>query len=120
MSKLLIYIGENKKFDVPATAQAISAMPGVSGARTGSFIGAVFECIYSSGGRRTIVRISEEAETVTVEGLGDEALDFALRLQGSLAVPLSAIDMDYSFNVQLSELNSVESMRKAIEAGVGV
>lgn len=120
MTNLLIYLGENRKFDVPSTVNTISAMPGVADARTGSFIGAVFECSYSFRGRSTIVRISEDAETVVAVGLGDESLDFALKLQASLAEPLSAVDMDYSFNIQLSQLHSLEAMRKAIEEGAGV
>jgi hypothetical protein len=114
MSRLLIYIGENEKFDVDATMRTITSMSGVSYARKGNFIGAIFECEYTANGRNTIVRISPEAETITAEGLGDESLAFALELQKSSPVPLHAIDMDYSFNVALSNFGSVGEMRKAI------
>lgn len=118
MSKLLIYIGEHKKFDVEATIDAIESMSAVSKARRGSFIGAIFECEYTASGGNTIVRISPEVETITVEGLGDESLAFALELQRKSPVPLHAIDMDYSFNVALSNFRSVAELRKAISAGV--
>lgn len=114
MSKLLIYIGEGQKFDIPAVIQRISSMNGVSNARVGSFVGAVFECEYTFNGRNTIVRISPDAETITVEGLGDESLDFAVKLQALWAEPLSAIDMDYSFNIELSGLSSVTEVRHAM------
>lgn len=118
MSKLLIYIGEDEKFDIDATIGVITAMTGVSKARKGNFIGAIFECEYTGNGRNTIVRISPEAETITVEGLGDESLAFALELQRVSPVPLHAIDMEYSFNVTLSRFGSVPELRKAISAGI--
>jgi hypothetical protein len=114
MSKLLIYIGENQKFDVPNTINAITSIAGVSNTRKGKFIGAIFECEYTLQGLTTIVRISDDAETVTIEGLGDESLDFALKLQSVLPVTLSAIDMEYSFNVKLSNYKAVSELKSAI------
>jgi hypothetical protein len=116
MSKLLIYIGENERFDVNATINAITSIEGVSNARQGNFIGAIFECEYVANGNSTIIRISPELETVTVEGLGDESLEFALELQKKLLIPLHAIDMDYSFNVALSKINSIAEFRQAISS----
>ncbi len=114
MNKLLIYIGENKKFDVDATINAITSMHGVSEPRKGNFIGAVFECEYTANGRNTIIRISLDAETITAEGLGDESFEFALELQRSSQIPLRAIDMDYSFNVALSDFGTVSELKEAI------
>lgn len=114
MSKLLIYIGENEKFDVTNTINAITSIKGISNPREGNFIGAIFECEYTLQRLTTIIRISDDAETVTVEGLGDESLDFALRLQSVLSVPLSAIDMEYSFNIKLSDYETVADLKSAI------
>ena len=58
--------------------------------------------------------MSREAETITVEGLGDESLEFALELQKSSSVPLHAIDLDYSFNVNLRDFNSVIELKNVI------
>jgi hypothetical protein len=116
MSKLLIYIGENQKFEVPDTIRVISSFTGTSNAREGKFIGTIFECDYTFQGVTTVVRISEDAETVTAEGLGDEALDFALKLQAAMSKPLSAIDMDYSFNVRLNDYKGLSELRSAISS----
>ncbi len=118
MSKLLIYVGEGQSFDLPETIRAITSMPGVSKSCSGQLIGAVFECEYTLSGKSTIVRISEDLETVTTEGLGAESLDFAIRLQSLLKVPLSAIDMDYSFNVNLLDFGSASEFRDAIQKAV--
>ena len=115
-NKLLIYIGDKKTFDLTATIQAISSIRGVSNPKTGSFIGAIFECNYSADGRQTIVRISPEADTVTVEGLGDDAFDFALEFQRITPVSLHAMDMNYSFNVALSDFKTVSEFKSAIKS----
>jgi hypothetical protein len=114
MTKLLIYIGENDKFDIDSTVAAIESMPGVSKARKGAFIGAIFECEFTQGARSTIVRLSPEAETITAEGIGDESLAFALELQRLLPVVLHAMDMDYSFNVSLKSFNSLSEFKSAV------
>jgi len=116
MSKLLIYIAEGQCFDLNAITKAIAAIDGVSNVRQGNSIGAVLECDYSYAGRTTIVRISKDLETVTVEGLGGEAMDFAIKFQQSLSEPpLHVIDMDYSFNLELSRFKSGEELRVATE-----
>ncbi len=114
MKKLLIYIGEDQKFDIDTTISNIMSLKGVSNAKKGNFVGAIFECEYESNGRNTIVRMSPEAETITAEGLGDESLEFALELQKSSSVPLHAIDLDYNFNVDLRDFNSVTELKNAI------
>jgi len=112
-SKFLIYIGEGQKFDVEDTISAISAMPGVSNPRRGKFIGAIFECEYEDMGIRTTVRIRPNAEIVTVEGLGDEAIKFILELQSRLRVELHVIDMEYSFDFSVRQFSTVEEFKRA-------
>lgn len=114
MSKLLIYIGENEKFDFDSTVAAISSIDGVNNPKVGKFIGAIFECEYTNGGLSTIVRISPELETITVEGLDDNSLEFAIEFQKRTAMELHAIDMDYSFNVSLKNIATVPEFRHEI------
>jgi hypothetical protein len=116
MSKLLIYIGENEKFDFENTVSTISSISGVANPRTGKFIGAIFECEYTRGGLSTIVRISPELETITVDGVDDNSLEFAIEFQKRMSVELHAIDMDYSFNVPLKDLSTVSEFKRAIRS----
>lgn len=115
MSKLLLFIGENQKFDINSVTSLIAAMPGVSDARWGSFIGATFECNYSYAGMSTLVRLSPDAETITVEGLTDDALSFVLELQKRVSVDLSMVDMDYSFHVDIRNFHSIDELRGAVQ-----
>ena len=115
MSKLLIYIGDNQRFDLEPTLRAITTIDGISNARRGGFIGAVFECNYSHAGRITVVRVSEDLETVTVEGLGEESTDFAIKFQQRMSERLHVIDMDYSFNLDLSKIKTGAELMSAIK-----
>ena len=95
-----MYIGEGEIFDVNATVNALAQIEGIFNIREGNFIGAVMECEYTLDGRTTIVRLSKDLETVTVDGLGAESMDFAVRFQRALPIPaLHVIDMDCSFNL---------------------
>lgn len=114
MTKLLIFIGDSQKFDVEMTIDTISAMSNVTKARCGEFTGAVFECEYTYVGTSTVVRLSQEAETITAEGLGTCALSFAIELQKALEVDLRAIDMEYSFDVALCDFQTVEQLERAV------
>ncbi|WP_228142578.1 hypothetical protein, partial [Acinetobacter pittii] len=112
MSKLLIYLGENKTFDINQVVEQISSILGVSNLKIGDFIGAILECEYSLNGSSTIVRMSKDAETLTIEGVGDEAIDFALKIQKLLPYPLFMMDMEYNFNIRLLDYNSLDEIRK--------
>ena len=114
MNNLLIYIGENEKFDVANTIKAIESITYITNSRKGDFIGAVFECEYVVNSHSTIIRISPEAETIIAGGLTDESLNFALELQSRLSISLHAIDTDYSFDVALSDFDSLSELRTVV------
>jgi hypothetical protein len=117
VNKLLIYIGENQKFNHDRLVEAICSMPGVIRARNGSFIGAIFQCEYTLGKETTVVRVKDDLETITVEGLGHSALGFSLELVRRLKEELHAVDMDYSFNVKLVNYKSIDELDTAIRNG---
>ena len=113
MTNLLIYIDENQKFDVEMAINAITAMSGTTRARRGNFIGAIFQCTYGYAGVNTVIRISEDAETITAEGLHPSSLSFAIELQRALKVDLNATDTEYSFKVALRDLQTLEQLKQA-------
>jgi hypothetical protein len=117
MNKLLIFVGKDKKFDVPATVRIIESVEGVTESRTGDFIGAIFECKFTYDGRSTVVRLSKDVETITADGLGDESLQFALLLQASLQVDLRVTDMNYAFDLRLRDVESLREFRGLVATG---
>nr|EKT8137287.1 hypothetical protein [Acinetobacter baumannii]EKV2576566.1 hypothetical protein [Acinetobacter baumannii] len=55
--------------------------------------------------------MSKDAETLTIDGVGDEAIDFALKIQKLLPYPLFIMDMEYNFNIRLLDYNSLAEIR---------
>jgi len=117
MAKYLIYVGEGRKFDRSLTEGAIAAIEGVSGCRSGNFIGAIFECVYASrDGHESIVRISKTEETVTIDGPEPDALRFALEIQKRYPKPLWIVDMGYNFNLEIGKYSTVSDLTTAISS----
>lgn len=114
MSKLLIYIGEGMKFDLDETVRTINAIDGVSESKLGDFIGAAFECLFASG--EVVVRISKDHETITTDGSARESMNFIWQLQNRLSFSIWVIDMNYSFNLEVSKFVSVYDLLSAMGA----
>lgn len=114
MSKLLIYIGEGIKFDIDKTIRIIKDIDGVTEARSGDFIGAVFECLFARG--EVVIRISKDVETITTDGPAESSVEFLLRLQERLQESLSVIDMNYSFNFKVGNFSSADELLRAMES----
>lgn len=112
MSKLLIYIGEGVKFDLDQTITAIKGIDGVTDAKSGDLIGAVFECLFADGD--VIIRISKDCETITTDGFGPEPLNFIWNLQDKLPMNLWVIDMNYSLNLEVRKFASVDELQNAM------
>jgi hypothetical protein len=117
MNRLLIYIGENQKFDLRDTIAAICAIPGTSNPREGALT-ALFECEYKAFGRFTTIRISSNAETVTAEGLGDDSIQFMLELQSRLPIDLYVTDMGYDFDLPVRSFSTIETFKHAMDSGL--
>ena len=118
MSKLLIFIGENEKFNEDEIVKKLTLLDGVKNPRKGDFIGAIFECDYQQGKFNTIIRLSDDAQTITVEGSGDESLMVVLKINDFINEAISVVDMDYSFHVELASINNLSELKKKIEDGV--
>jgi hypothetical protein len=89
-------------------------VPGTHGLRDSDLIGSVLECKYDYSNDSTIVRLSDDLETISISGLGDASLNIALEIQRRMGLPLRAVDWDYSFDVDLSAFGSVHEFRVAI------
>ncbi|WP_274879567.1 hypothetical protein [Vibrio harveyi] len=118
MSKLLLFIGENEQFDKDTVVQQIRKIVGVRNDKEGNFIGSAFEAEYAVNNESYIVRLSDDLETITVDGIDDNSLDFVLQLKTLLMIPLQVVDMDYSFHLELANVNSLVQLKEEIRKGV--
>lgn len=118
MSKLLLFIGENEQFDKDAVVKQISSMAGIKNAKKGNFIGSVFEAEYCKGNDSYIIRLSDDLETITVDGIDDNSLNFILLLKDGLNDSLQVVDMDYSFHIDLSNVATLSQFKEGMNQGV--
>lgn len=122
---LMIFIGENSKFDFSSTIQAISSMDNIYGIeiteknlRKEDSIDSVLECEYRYDNDVAFVRFDNSLEFISVKRLGKASLDFALKLQSLIEMPLTATDKDYSFLVKLKNISSVEEFEQLMCSGI--
>jgi hypothetical protein len=117
MSFLLIYIGEGQRFDVDAVTAALRNIPGVDRIKVTDVFKGLIEATCDTGSDSVIVRVTEDAESISLSNDGDAALKVALDLQARMATPLHMIDEGYTFDVSLIAYSSPEDLKRAIQIG---
>jgi len=62
------------------------------------------------------VRISETEETVTIDGVESDALKFAFEMQMNYPESIRIIDMNYSFDVDVSRFTTEEDFIEEVQS----
>ena len=106
-----MYLGENVQFDRERAIQCLADF--CFDLREGRFIGSVAEGHYRVRDAETIVRLSDDLETVSIHGAGDASFAAAFEFQRRWAAPLRLVDDEYSFELTISEHSSAEALSAA-------
>ena len=114
MQLLILFIGENEKFDKNKLVDIAKEIPGVENIREGEFVGSILEFEFSEKEDFTTVRLSGDRETISISGLGNASLKIALSIQKRYPKPIIAVDSDYSFELVLNKINSLNQLRQKI------
>ena len=114
MQLLILFIGENEKFDKNKLVDIAKEIPGVENIREGEFVGSILEFEFSEKEDFTTVRLSGDRETISISGLGNASLKIALSIQKRYPKPIIAVDSDYSFELVLDKINSLNQLRQKI------
>ncbi|NES72699.1 MAG: hypothetical protein F6K24_49635 [Okeania sp. SIO2D1] len=72
---------------------------------------------FNLGGRgfyHSAFGLSGARETISISGLRDASLKIALSIQKCYPQPIIAVDSDYSFELVLDKINSLEKLCKKI------
>lgn len=124
-TSLMIFIGENVKFDFSSTVKAISSIDNIYNLELKEqylmqdvSIGSILFCEYRYDSDSTIIHLSNSLDFISADNLSKASLDFALKLQSLIEQPLTATDTDYSFQVKLKNITSVEEFEKLMCSGV--
>ena len=71
---------------------------------------------FDHGDDSVAVELSPDFRSVEISDTSPAGLEFALRLQLAIPLPLRMFDEGYSFDLDLRSFDSVESLSQAIEA----
>lgn len=120
MKLLILYIGENEKFDKTLLVEIMAHIPGTKDLPEENLVGSIREWEFVDSGDgaarllrdRTLVRLSEDLETISIPGTGDASLKIALEIQKHYPIPIRVVDEDYSFDLVLKEMDSVAALRQ--------
>ena len=118
-SALIIFIGENIQFDSRSIIQTISNMSNIDhisiqdeiSTKQNSSASALV-CEYRYAHEKVNIRLNNRLDFIAAENLSDASLDFAIELQNSIDIPLTATDTSYSFLVKLEGISSVEEFKR--------
>lgn len=114
MQIMILFIGENEKFDSNKLVDIAKDIPGVENIREGEFVGSILEFEFRDLEDFTTVRLSDDRETISISGLGNASLKIALSIQKRYPQPIIAVDSDYSFELILDKINSLDQLRQKI------
>lgn len=117
MKTLLLFIGENEKFALNQISSILPVIPGIHNLKEGNFVCSILECEFAYENDFTLIRLSDDLETISISGAGDASLKIALEIQKRYPKPIRLIDLDYSFDLVLEKIGSVSELRqKMLEA----
>lgn len=114
MKMLLLFIGENETFNLSQVADSLTKIPNIKNVKQGDFVGSILECEFSDKTDFTIIRLSDDLETISIDGDGDASLKIALKIQNNYPQNLRLIDSNYSFDIELAKIKSVSQLRQNI------
>jgi hypothetical protein len=114
MNSLIVYGHTGFTFDEEAVLQHLQDIPGVYNLERGDFVGAVLQGEYQYKGDRTMVRLSDDLESITIAGTGDASLQLALELQQREEQPLFMTNLGYDYSLSLQEAHTLNEIKKRI------
>jgi hypothetical protein len=115
MHSILLFRPDDRPFDIPAVQRVFQSEPDFHNVRFDTPGGTAVEADYIQHAFRTIVGLSGDHGTISLRGVSDASLRAALILQRHLDTPLRMVDTDYSFDLILEGVSTVEELRDAIE-----
>lgn len=115
MHSILLFRPDDRPFEIAALRHVFQSEPGFQNIRFDDPGGDAIEANYIEPEFRTMIGLSGDHGTISLRGVSDASLRASLILQRRLGMPLRMVDTDYSFDLILEGLSTVEELRDAIE-----
>ncbi len=116
MQFLMLYVGEDQKFDRSRFERALAELKGVSEVKTEGVVACAIESEYAAADDSVIVRLAEDEETVSIHGTGVAAQQFTLEFRKEYGEDLHLIDTDYSFDLVLDGTQTAAEVQSVLES----
>jgi hypothetical protein len=116
MNSLIVFGNSGFRFNEEKVLKNLKDIPGVYNLERRDFVGAVLQCEYEFDGDRTIVRLSDDLESIMIAGTGEASLHLALELQRREDQPLFVADFGYDINVSLKDARTIDAIKGSISA----
>jgi hypothetical protein len=115
MKKLLLYQRDGGSFSTPEATRAIKALPGLIEQRERPSEEAIVEVDFEDERGSSTIRLNSSGDSILLSWDSDTALNAALLIQSKYRLPLRAIDLDYTFDLDLSQMPDLGAVKRAIE-----
>src|SRR4051812_21871917 len=114
MQFLMLFNPDFSPFEPRVVARALRSCPEFKNTRIGTPIGTLIECEYNESDEWTIIRLSENAERISLTGVSNASLRAALLIQKSLGIPLRMVNDDNTFDLTFSDIETLEDLESAM------
>ena len=112
MQSLLAYLGENKKFDRTKVESILENFDETSEIRKENLVNSIIEVDFSLSDDSTIIRLSEDLETVSFSGTTDASLKAVIEFNKSYNDNIRLVDLDYSFDIELASITTIDDLKR--------
>lgn len=116
MESILVMHADFRPFERAAVEKVFLSDNRFQDIRQNMSVGTLIEAEFVEPADWTIVRLMENASTISFSGTSQISLRAALLFQQRIPGPLRIVDTAYSFDLPLSEFTTLEELSAAIDA----
>lgn len=117
MPFLLLYIGEDRKFDPQLVANGLNSLKGAEAQASSPNYLLMYE--FAKGADLTTIGLKTDRKAIVIDGSGEASLAAALYIQASYPEDIRLIDEGYSFDLVLRDIGSVSELEQKIKDAGG-
>jgi len=112
MNALYLLRQDDGKIEIAEFIAIIGDFPGVRNLKTENLYHASVKADYFYEDDCTIIRLDGDQKIIAITGIGKASVQAVFEIQKRYAHALRSFDMDYSFDIIVTGVTSIEELRK--------
>lgn len=116
MSGFLVFPEDDSRFDGEDVKRFLLGLDGARDIKINIDAEQLISCVFAFGREEVEVELGENLEAIVLDPDNEAALEFSVRLQGSIATSLRIVDEVYSFDSLLKKYASMEDLKRDYQA----